>query len=264
MTNHKKFYWIKLKDTFITSDAVDFLMGQKNGSQYVVLYQMLCLKTVNTNGRLERQIGDVIIKYNIPKIVRDCKYFDEDTVTVALEFYKKLGLVYEDNNGTLIITDYENLIGGETRQAAIMRENRARQKASLNSNNVTRMLPECYTNVTKEKEKDIHEQEDNHNTRVRDVDNFNVDKIDVDKINIIFNLIKNEKDLCDYSNENGVKAVHTICEILDKDEIRKLTTNQVKELIKKFYYAKLADKPKFYYRSCYENLIKKGDVNGIK
>ena len=33
-----------LKNTFLTSDAVDFLMAQKNGSKYVILYQMLCLK----------------------------------------------------------------------------------------------------------------------------------------------------------------------------------------------------------------------------
>ena len=27
-------------------------MGQKNGASYVVLYQMLCLMTINTDGRL--------------------------------------------------------------------------------------------------------------------------------------------------------------------------------------------------------------------
>ena len=43
MTNenkNKRYYWIKLKDTFFTSDTVDFLMSQKNGANYVVLYQM--------------------------------------------------------------------------------------------------------------------------------------------------------------------------------------------------------------------------------
>lgn len=49
----KRYYWIKLKESFLNSDAVDFLMSQKDGANYVVLYQVLCLKTINTGGRLE-------------------------------------------------------------------------------------------------------------------------------------------------------------------------------------------------------------------
>lgn len=122
----KRYYWIKLKDTFLTSDAVDFLMSQKNGANYVVLYQMLCLKTVNTGGELSRQIGEVIIPFDIDKIHRDCKYFEKDTVVVALELYRKLGLVYENKNGFLQIANFDNLVGSETRQAELMREKRKR------------------------------------------------------------------------------------------------------------------------------------------
>lgn len=123
----KRFYWIKLKDTFMTSDAVDFLMGQKNGAEYVVLYQMLCLRTINTDGVLARQIGEIIIPYDAQKIQRDCKYFSLDTVIVALELYKKLGLVYEQKDGHLKITDFENLIGSELGSAQRMRKLRASQ-----------------------------------------------------------------------------------------------------------------------------------------
>lgn len=34
----------------MNSEVVDFLMSQPNGASYVVLYQMLCLKTINTGG----------------------------------------------------------------------------------------------------------------------------------------------------------------------------------------------------------------------
>mgnify|MGYP000051898394 CR=1 FL=1 len=47
MATGKRFYWIKLKDSFMNSEVVDFLMSQPNGANYVVLYQMLCLKTIN-------------------------------------------------------------------------------------------------------------------------------------------------------------------------------------------------------------------------
>jgi hypothetical protein len=114
MATGKKYYWIKLKKDFMTSDTVDFLMGQKNGAQYVVLYQMLCLMCINTGGELARQIGEVIIPFDVDKIQRDCKYFNRDTVTIALGLFKKLGLIYEQESGSLVIADFEELIGSET------------------------------------------------------------------------------------------------------------------------------------------------------
>lgn len=114
MATGKRYYWIKLKESFMTSDAVDFLMGQPDGANYVVLYQMLCLKTINTDGRLSRRIGEVIIPYDEQKIARDTKWFSVDTVRVALNLYKALGLVYQDQDGVLALTDHENLVGSET------------------------------------------------------------------------------------------------------------------------------------------------------
>ena len=74
--SEKRFYWIKLKTNFFSLDEIDFLLSQKNGCEYVVLYQMLCLNTANTNGTLEKRIGEMIVPYDIDKIVRDTKYFD--------------------------------------------------------------------------------------------------------------------------------------------------------------------------------------------
>ena len=112
--NKGKFFWIKLTDNFLSSDTVDFLMSQKDGANYVVLYQMLCLKTVNNNGVLGRNLGEIIVAYDVEKICRDCKYFTIDTVRVALELYKKLGLVYELDNGLLRISNFENLVGSRS------------------------------------------------------------------------------------------------------------------------------------------------------
>ena len=114
MATGKRYFWIKLREAFMTSDTVDFLMSQKDGANYVVLYQMLCLKTINTGGRLSRQIGEYLIPYDVEKIQRDCKWFSTDTVRVALDLYKKLGLIYEDQDGTLALVDHENMVGSET------------------------------------------------------------------------------------------------------------------------------------------------------
>lgn len=132
----KKYYWIKLKKTFMTSDTVDFLMSQPNGAEYVVLYQMLCLKTINTNGELARQIGELIIPFNIDKIQRDTKFFSVDTIRVALTLYKQLELVYEQDNGVLKISDFDNMVGSECSSAERVRNFRLkkRQKIALQCN----------------------------------------------------------------------------------------------------------------------------------
>ena len=88
----KIFYWLKLKAEFMNGEIVDFLMSQKNGANYVVLYQMLCIKTINTKGELATQLGDILVPYNVEKIQRDLKWFDIDTVRVALELFKVLKL----------------------------------------------------------------------------------------------------------------------------------------------------------------------------
>ena len=98
----------------MTSDTIDFFMSQPNGAQYVVLYQMLCLKTINTGGKLERRIGEVLIPFDVAKITRDMKWFSEDTVRVAMQLYQQFGLIYKDQNGTLVMADHDNLVGSET------------------------------------------------------------------------------------------------------------------------------------------------------
>lgn len=128
--NKQKFYWIKLTDKFLTSETVDFLLSQKDGANYVVLYQMLCLKSVNTNGVLARQIGEILVPFDAEKIQRDCRHFSIDTVRIALTLYKQLGLVYEQDNGTLKIADFERLIGSQSESAEKKMLQRARQQAN--------------------------------------------------------------------------------------------------------------------------------------
>lgn len=130
MATEKRYYWMKFRESFMTSDTIDFFMSQPNGANYVVLYQMLCLKTINTKGRLSRTIGEIIIPYDVEKIQRDCKWFSIDTVRVALELYRKVGLIYEDVDGTLVLSDHKNLVGSETNAAARMRSSRE-SKAAL-------------------------------------------------------------------------------------------------------------------------------------
>lgn len=124
----KKYYWIKLKTDFFNSDEIDFLLSQKNGCEYIVLYQMLCLNTANNGGELASRIGEMIVPYDVNKIVRDTKYFSFDTVTIALGLFKQLGLIYEEEGQVLKISNYDAMVGSNTEWAEKKRKYREKQK----------------------------------------------------------------------------------------------------------------------------------------
>ena len=163
-----RYYWIKLTDRFMSSDTVDFLMSQKDGANYVVLYQMLCLKTVNNHGLLARQFGEIIIPYDVEKITRDCKWFSADTVRVAMELYGKLGLIYENQEGILAIKDFDRLIGSQT----IGAEKKEFQLLNRGGTEVEKNPPiqekdkDIDKEIDKDKEKDKTEKSSNKSVKV--------------------------------------------------------------------------------------------------
>lgn len=169
MATGKRYYWIKLKDSFMSSDEIDYLMSQPDGANYVVLYQMLCLKTINTGGCLVSQIGEMLIPYDAEKIQRECKWFSLATVRVALSIYKQIGLIFESPDGILAISNYSDIVGSETDYSAqkrLQRENRRRQiPAKGADNNEDNNVDNVHTEkeIKKNKDKEIESRE-----RVRD------------------------------------------------------------------------------------------------
>lgn len=174
MATGKRYYWIKLKDSFMSSDEIDYLMSQPDGANYVVLYQMLCLKTINTNGCLVSKIGEMLIPYDAEKIQRECKWFPLSTVRLALTVYKQIGLIFENPDGTLSISDYQNMIGSETDWAAKNRRIRsnAANKELQEGHDTGHIVSTCVSsdggeNVPTEKEIEKDKEIENRE-RVRD------------------------------------------------------------------------------------------------
>lgn len=169
MADNKKFYWIKLKTNFFSREDIDFLLSQKNGAEYVVLYQMLCLNTANNDGRLESKIGEILVPYNADKIVRDCKYFDIDTVNIAMALYKKLGLIYEEEDRVLKISHYDEMVGSETAWAEKKRLYRQNQKLLENKDNVEDIKEDNVEDNVRQEYRD--KSIENRDIDIRDKDN---------------------------------------------------------------------------------------------
>lgn len=121
----KKYYWLKLKTDFFNSDVFDYLMSQDNGSDYVIIYQMLCAMAINSDGELINKLGSVCIPVNSEKICRYCRYFKIETIEKAMELFTSVKLLYVNENGNLQITDFNKLVGCETKWAEYKRQKRS-------------------------------------------------------------------------------------------------------------------------------------------
>lgn len=129
MSESKKYWYIQLNVNFFEDERIDWLCEQQNGYAYVVLYLKLCLKTANNNGILTRQIGDMIIPYNVDKIA-EITHINVDIVRVALELYKKIGLVYEadENCNFMRLPEVPAMVGCVTQAAIDKRKQRERKQ----------------------------------------------------------------------------------------------------------------------------------------
>ena len=82
-TTTKKYYWLKLKEDFFDDDTIEWIEEQPNGEKYSLFYLKLCLKSLKTNGILVRNVGEMLIPYDIKKLAEITRT-DVDTVRVAM------------------------------------------------------------------------------------------------------------------------------------------------------------------------------------
>lgn len=150
-----KFYWLQLKEDFFENDSIEWLEEQKpNGRDYAYFYLKLCLKSLKSNGILIRKVGNVLIPYDNQKLAELTK-MDFDTVTVAMELLKKIGLVSILESGEIYISQLDNLIGSKSIGAL-----KKQQQRMLSGQKVDKCPPKIeieYRNRTK----DIYIKEEN-------------------------------------------------------------------------------------------------------
>ena len=139
---------MKLKDNFFQEDAIEWLEEQQNGKEYVLFYLKLCLKSLRNNGVLVRKVGDILIPYDVAKLAEITKT-NPDTVVVAMEILKKIGLVDVYQNGEIYMKCLSDLVGSESasREAVKKREQRKKLKEA-NMGDV--LSPDCPTDCPTE------------------------------------------------------------------------------------------------------------------
>lgn len=212
MSKNKKYYWLKLKEDFFEEDTINWIEEQENGKDYCLFYLKLCLKSLKTNGTLIRNVGTMLVPYDAKQLGKITNT-DIDTVRVAMELFKNIGLVEVLENGEIYLTQLENMVGSETSKAQLMRNKRAKDKDLTNSNNsgnnVTKMLPNsyqgeenCYTEIETEQEKETEQEIDLEKELEKELEQQQeIERKDVvGKVKLYFPYL-NEKDLNTITNE---------------------------------------------------------------
>ena len=185
MTN-KKYYWFKMSSDFFEREDVRWVLSKKDGSDYIIVYLNLCLKSLCNGGLLFSKVGEMIIPYDSDLIFRELGgRYKESTILAAIACLKQAGLIYDcTESNCLAITNIEEAIGGETDSARRVRKYRENKALQCN-NDVTKCNAK---NVTQTLHSVLHEnQEKESNQRKRIKEN---------KINLKINYLKENSSEC--------------------------------------------------------------------
>ena len=111
--DNTKFYWLQLKEDFFDDEAINWLEEQPNGKEYCLFYLKLCLKSLKTSGIMIRRVGEIFIPYDSEKLA-SITNTEIDTVVVAMQLLKEIGLIKVLENGELYLTQVEKMIGSKS------------------------------------------------------------------------------------------------------------------------------------------------------
>ena len=147
--SNKKYFWLKLKEDFFEEDTISWIEEQQNGKEYSLFYLKLCLKSLKSNGILIRNVGQMLVPYDA-KMLSKLTNTEFDTVVVAMELFKKIGLVSVLENGEIFLPQLENMVGSESKWAQYKRKNNKLEKLQTESKETPKLLQ-----TEKDKEIDI-------------------------------------------------------------------------------------------------------------
>lgn len=155
MSDNKKYYYLKVKETFFDSEEMKVLESMTNGYKYQNLYFRLCLLSLKSDGLL---MFKNILPYDL-EMLSTVLRVDIDTARTGIEIFQKIGLVSRLDNGTIFMTDIQSLIGRSSTEAERIKAYREKTK-QLGCNNSVQMYEQCTPELELELEKELEKEID--------------------------------------------------------------------------------------------------------
>ena len=107
MSDNRKYYYLKLKESYFDDDAIVLLESMQDGMLYSNILLKLYLKSLKYGGTLQLDENIPYTAQMIATITRQ----QVGTVERALQIFMKLGLVEPLDNGALYMSNIELFIG---------------------------------------------------------------------------------------------------------------------------------------------------------
>ena len=158
MSDNRKYYYLKLKESYFDEDSIVLLESMQDGVLYSNILLKLYLKSLKHGGRLQLDENIPYTAQMIATITRQ----QIGTVERALQIFLKLGLVEQLDTGAYYMSNIELLIGqssteGERKRAA-RQKNRAFLPARTNGGHLSDIRPpeiEIELEIEKEIEREL-------------------------------------------------------------------------------------------------------------
>lgn len=168
---------MKLKEDFFDTEEMIVLEGIQDGYIYSNILLKLYLKSLKTNGRL--MLRD-LIPYNAEMIANITRH-NVSSVKVALDIFKKLGLIEVLDDGAIYMKDIQNFVGSSSSEADRKRAYRLKikeEKERLENNDFEQDLLDFSENLSEESgtnvRTNVHQRIEN---RVQSIESRNLDSI---------------------------------------------------------------------------------------
>lgn len=142
MSDNKKYYYLKLKDSFFESDSIIMLESMKDGYIYSNILLKLYLRSLKNEGKL---MFNNRIPYNETILAQVTRHSVGD-VEKALKLFRELDLIEVLDNGAIYMLDIQNFIGESSTEADRIREYRKRIEQEKRKD-VTNVITNDTTNV---------------------------------------------------------------------------------------------------------------------
>lgn len=122
MADDKKYYYMRLKEDFFDSDAIQILESMQDGYLYSNILLKLYLKSLKFDGRL---MYNDRIPYNATVLATITRH-SVGVVEKALDIFEQLGLIEILDNGAIYMMDIQLFIGKSSTESDRKREYRSR------------------------------------------------------------------------------------------------------------------------------------------
>lgn len=120
LSDNKKYYYIRLKDSFFDSDEMKVMESMKDGYLYGNILLKLYLRSLKNNGCL---MLNERIPYNAEMLATITGH-QVGTIKQALTVFKDLGLIEVLDDGAIYMLDIQNFIGNGSSDGDSKRANR--------------------------------------------------------------------------------------------------------------------------------------------